>query len=169
MHTVFFGENDYSHNESLSKASPQELATCDDERRDNTMNIPINAALEDKVSEKSSVDMEKNLQASSDSEDEDGIVTDLSDAGEDNSETHKSVITLEKAIKSSDEEPEQAGDEMNQETLDCLPQSTQVERTCKQDNTKTDGEFNKRISTLEKPKMTIDTELIKDDDDRSAK
>lgn len=191
MHTVFFGENDYSRDESLSKAGPEETATCENDRRNragngavssNTMNAPFNA-LEEKVSEKSSLNTEKNLQATSDSEDEDRIVTDLSDAGE-VSEAQKSMLALEKT-KSIDEEgekPERACEEINssreridvssaggetlgnfgsfnKETLECHAQPTQAERTPKQD-IKIDGEF-KRIPTLENTKISIDTELMK--------
>ena len=197
MHTVFFGENDYSHDDSPSTAGPQELAICDDDRKNrtsnvgassNTMNPSLNL-LEEKVTEKPSLEMEKkNLQTTSNSKDEDGAVTELSDDGE-CEETPKSVVALDK-VKSSDaggEKPERAGtcdgiksarerielssrrgqslgsfEGFNQETLDRPAQFKQVERNPKQD-VKTDDEL-KRICTLESPKISLDTELFKDND-----
>ncbi|KAG0620057.1 hypothetical protein M758_4G185700 [Ceratodon purpureus] len=196
VHTVFFGENDYSHDEPTSTAGPRELATCDIDRRNrasngdissNTMNNPLNI-LEEIVTEKLFLDTEKkNLQTTFDSEDEDGVVTEVSDDGE-GAETHESVVVLDKTRYSDaeGEKPERAGtcdgtksgreriemssrrgqslgsfDAFTQETLDRPAQSKQVGRNPKQDNT--DGEI-KRIPTLESPKISIDTELIKDND-----
>jgi hypothetical protein len=193
VHTVFFGENDYSRDESPSTAGSQELATFDTDRKNrasnggassNTMTAPLNI-LEEKVTEKPSLEMEKKNLQTSDSEDEDGVVTELSDDGE-GAETHKSVVVLDKA-RSSDaegEKPERAGTcdgiksgrerievsskigqslgGFNQETLGCPVQSKQVDRNPRQD-LETDGEFT-RISTLESTKISIETELINDND-----
>lgn len=192
VHTVFFGENDYSHDESLSKAGPQEFASCDDDRRNragngdassNLMNIPFKA-MEEKVSEKPSLDMEKTqMHATSDSEDEDRMATDLSDAGEDIG-AQKTHVPLEKTIP-GDEEGEKLIEEMmssrekfevssrrgeshnfescNQEgPLDCPAEPASVEKTSKPDLI-VDSEI-KRISTLGIPKSSPDTDLIKDND-----
>lgn len=196
MHTVFFGENDYSHDEPPSVAGHQELATCDSDKKNrasngsassNTIHAPRNT-LEEKVTENLSLDVEKkNLQTTSDAEDEDGVTELPND--DDGAQTHKFVVALDKS-KSSEaegEKPERSGtcdgiksgrerievssrrgqslgsfDGFDQETLDRPAQSKQVEKNPKQ-AMKIDGEF-KRISTLESPKISIDTELIEDND-----
>jgi len=195
MHTVFFGENDYTHAESLLKGGSQEIATCDNDRKNNDnisdassnkTNAPFKA-LEEIFFEKSSLDMDKNLQIISDFEDKDVIITNLSDACK-GLDTQKSMFTLEK-IKCMDEESNKSEhvckemksnqekfdvfptqgkfienfDNFNQESQNCHIQAIQVETNPQQD-IKTNGEL-KQIPTLEVPKISIDIEFIKVNDD----
>ncbi|XP_073388817.1 uncharacterized protein [Physcomitrium patens] len=200
VHTVFFSDNDYGHDELPSKAGHLDFRTCADDLKNRAGNVSAysntlsisSITVDEKVSEKSSVGREiRSLQTMRNSEDEDGVLTHPLDNHK-GLETHKSTVVLVKA-KASDElgernerprtcdgiksglerlEVSSTGEQsfgildgFHQETLNHSAQSKHVDRTLKQDLKKDDQCY--RISTVEWPKVHIDSELVKantDDD-----
>lgn len=109
MHTVFFSDNDYCHDELPSKAGHIHFGTCGEDLKNrgfndsacsNTLNIP--STISDKnVAVKSEDSESKNLQIVPNSENEDGRLTHPSE-NYNNPETHKPAVILGK-VKPSDE------------------------------------------------------------------